>query len=48
MQAVAQSADLCAALEDDALLRVFAASQPHIRRDCVELFVWWQFYQLER
>ena len=46
MQALQQSGDLRTALEDEIQLTALVTSQPDIRRDCIELFVWYQFYQL--
>ncbi|KAL0045486.1 hypothetical protein WJX82_007971 [Trebouxia sp. C0006] len=45
-QALKQSSDLHTALEDEAQLTTLVASRPDIRRDCIELFVWYQFYLL--
>ncbi|KAL0028314.1 hypothetical protein WJX79_009606 [Trebouxia sp. C0005] len=45
-QALKQSSDLHTALEDEGQLTTLVASRPDIRRDCIELFVWYQFYQL--
>ena len=46
VQALKQSSDLHTALEDEAQLTTLVASRPDIRRDCIELFVWYQFYLL--
>ena len=46
LQALKQSSDLHTALEDEVQLTTLVASRPDIRRDCIELVVWYQFYQL--
>ena len=46
LQALKQSSDLHTALEDEGQLTTLVASRPDIRRDCIEPFVWYQFYQL--
>ncbi|KAL0039521.1 hypothetical protein WJX77_000542 [Trebouxia sp. C0004] len=45
-QALKQSGDLHTALEDEGQLTTLVTSRPDMRRDCIELFVWYQIYQL--